>query len=352
MARIDSFFKLMGEQKASDLHLSTNNPPMLRINGELVRVDYPALQNDELKAMVYEIAPEGKIKIFEETSDIDFGYEVPGMARYRANFFQQKYGISAVFRLIPSTVLTVDELGLPPVLRKFSMLKKGLVLVTGPTGSGKSTTLAAMMDYANLQRHDHIITVEDPIEFVHRSQNCLVQHREVGVHTRSFAAALRGALREDPDILLVGEMRDLETIELALTAAATGHLVFGTLHTSSASKAVDRIIDVFPTDQQNQIRATLAESLKGVIAQNLFKRIDKPGRVAALEILVVDMAIANLVREGKTHQIPGMIQPLDDAIMEHLRNARISPEEAYDKAIDKKKFRPFLKEAPADGSEE
>ena len=360
MARIDSFFKLMGEQKASDLHLSTNNPPMLRINGELVRVDYPALRNDELKAMVYEIAPEGKIKIFEETSDIDFGYEVPGMARYRANFFQQKYGISAVFRLIPSNVLTVEDLGLPPVLKKFPMLKKGLVLVTGPTGSGKSTTLAAMMDYANLHRHDHIITVEDPIEFVHRSQNCLVQHREVGVHTRSFAAALRGALREDPDILLVGEMRDHETIELALTAAATGHLVFGTLHTSSASKAVDRIIDVFPTNQQNQIRATLAESLKGVIAQNLFKRIDKPGRVAALEILVVDMAIANLVREGKTHQIPGMIQvgkkkgnqPLDDAIMEHLRHARISPEEAYDKAIDKKKFRPFLKEPPMDGADE
>jgi twitching motility protein PilT len=349
MARIDSFFKLMGEQKASDLHLSTNNPPMLRINGELVRVDYPPLRNDELKSMVYEIAPEGKIKTFEETSDIDFGYEVPGMARYRANFFQQKYGISAVFRLIPSNVMTVEDLGLPPVLKKFPMLKKGLILVTGPTGSGKSTTLAAMMDYANLHRHDHIITVEDPI-----------QHREVGVHTRSFAAALRGALREDPDILLVGELRDHETIELALTAAATGHLVFGTLHTSSASKAVDRIIDVFPTNQQNQIRATLAESLKGVVAQNLFKRIDKPGRVAALEILVVDMAIANLVREGKTHQIPGMIQvgkkkgnqPLDDAIMEHLRHARISPEEAYDKGIDKKKFRPFLKEPPLDGADE
>jgi twitching motility protein PilT len=256
--------------------------------------------------------------------------------------------------------VTVDKLDLPPVLKRFPMLKKGLVLVTGPTGSGKSTTLAAMMDHANLQRHDHIITVEDPIEFVHRSQNCLVQHREVGVHTRSFAAALRGALREDPDIVLVGEMRDLETIELALTAAATGHLVFGTLHTSSASKAVDRIIDVFPTTQQNQIRTTLAESLKGVIAQNLFKRIDKPGRVAALEILVVDTAIANLVREGKTHQIPGMIQvgkkkgnqPLDDAIMEHLRHARIAPEEAYDKCLDKKRFRQFLKEPPTDTSDE
>ena len=360
MSRIDAFFKLMAEQKASDLHLATNNPPMLRINGDLVRVDFPPLNNDELKAMVYEIAPEGKIKIFEETSDVDFGYEVPGVARYRANFFQQKYGISAVFRSIPSNVQTVEDLALPPVLKKFPMLKKGLILVTGPTGSGKSTTLAAMIDYANLHRQDHIITVEDPIEFVHRSQNCLVQHREVGIHTRSFAAALRGALREDPDILLVGELRDLETIELALTAAATGHLVFGTLHTSSASKAVDRIIDVFPTNQQNQIRATLAESLKGVIAQNLFKRIDKPGRIAGLEILVVDMAISNLVREGKTHQIPGMIQvgkkkgnqPLDDTIMDHLRNMRITPEEAYDKSLDKKKFRPFLKEPPADASEE
>jgi twitching motility protein PilT len=360
MSRIDSFFKLMSEQNASDLHLSTNNPPMLRIHGELVRVNYPPLQNDDLKAMVYEIAPEAKIKVFEETNDVDFGYEVPGVARYRANFFQQKYGISAVFRSIPSNVLTLEELNMPPVLKRFPMLKKGLVLATGPTGSGKSTTLAAMVDYANLKRQDHIITIEDPIEFVHRSQNCLVNHREVGVHTRSFASGLRGALREDPDVLLVGEMRDLETIELALTAAATGHLVFGTLHTSSAAKAVDRIIDVFPTNQQNQIRTTLGESLKGVIAQNLFKRIDKPGRVSALEILVVDMAIANLIREGKTHQIPGMIQvgkkkgnqPLDDAIMDHLRNMRIAPEEAYEKAIDKKKFRQFLKEPPLDISEE
>src|SRR5215210_59905 len=360
MARIDSFFKFMTEQNASDLHLSTGNQPMLRIHGELVRVDAPPLASDDLKALVYEIAPETKIKTFEETGDIDFGYEYPGFARFRANFLNQKSGIASVFRLIPSKVLTMEELNLPPVLKKFAMLKKGLVLVTGPTGSGKSTTLAAMIDYANLQRKDHIITVEDPIEFVHRSQQSLVNQREVGMHTKSFASALRGALREDPDILLVGEMRDLETIELALTAAATGHLVFGTLHTSSAAKAVDRIIDVFPSSQQNQIRATLAESLKGVIAQNLFKRIDKPGRVAALEILVVDMAIANLVREAKTHQIPGMIQvgkkkgnqPLDDAIMDHLRHTRISPEEAYDKAVDKKKFRPFLKEPPADGSDE
>src|ERR1041385_7070456 len=275
MARIDSFFKFMKEQNASDLHLSTGNPPMLRIHGELVRVDMPPLENDDLKGLVYEIAPEHKIKLFEETGDADFGYEYPGFARYRANFFNQKSGIAAVFRLIPSKVLTADELGLPPVLKKFAMLKKGLVLVTGPTGSGKSTTLAAMVDWANRHRRDHIITVEDPIEFVHESKNCLVNHREVGLHTRSFASALRGALREDPDVILVGEMRDLETIELAITAAATGHLVFGTLHTQSAAKTVDRIIDVFPAEQQNKIRATLSEALKGVVAQNLILLIGR-----------------------------------------------------------------------------
>ncbi len=359
MARIDTFFRFMLEQKASDLHLSTGSQPILRINGELIRVDSPVLENDDLKALVYEIAPEIKIKQFEETGDVDFGYEYPGVARFRANFFNQKYGIATVFRIIPSKVYTMEDLGLPPVLKKFAMLSKGMVLVTGPTGSGKSTTLAAMVDYANVHRKDHIITVEDPIEFVHRSQNSLVNHREIGVHTKSFGAALRGALREDPDVILVGEMRDLETIELALTAAATGHLVFGTLHTSSAPKTIDRIIDVFPTSQQNQIRATLSESLKGVIAQNLFKRIDKPGRVAGLEILVVDSPIGNLIREGKTHQIPGMMQvgkkkgnqPLDDSIMEHLRAARISPEEAYEKAFDKKKFRALLKDAPDDWDE-
>src|SRR5271163_4875882 len=280
MARIDTYFKFMKEQDASDLHLSTGNQPMLRIHGELVRVDSPPLENDDLKALVYEIAPEQKVKVFEETGDVDFGYEYPGFARYRANFLNQKNGIAAVFRLIPSKVLTLEQLGLPPVLKRFSMLKKGMVLVTGPTGSGKSTTLAAMVDDANLHRRDHIITVEDPIEFVHRSQQCRVNHREVGVHTKSFAAALRGALREDPDIIMVGEMRDLETIELALTAAATGHLVFGTLHTSNAPKTIDRIIDVFPTNQQNQVRAGLSESLKGVVAQNLFKRVDVAGRCA------------------------------------------------------------------------
>jgi twitching motility protein PilT len=361
MAKIDAFFNLMFEQKASDLHLSSGNPPILRINGELHRVDYPPLESDHLKAMLYEITPEYKIKVYEECGDVDFGYEIPSVSRFRANFFNQKYGCAAVFRQIPSKVLSFEDFEkfdapLPSVLKKFSMLHKGLVVVTGPTGSGKSTTLAAMVDYANKNRRDHILTVEDPIEFVHESKNCLVNHREVGLHTKSFASALKGALREDPDIILVGELRDLETIELALTAASTGHLVFGTLHTQSAAKTVDRIIDVFPAEQQNKIRATLSEALKGVVAQNLFKRIDKKGRVAALEILVFTTAIANLVREGKTHQIPGMIQvgkkignqPLDDAIMDHLKMKRIAPEEAYDKALDKKKFRPFLTTPPDD----
>src|SRR5216117_1508944 len=356
MAKIDAFFNLMDEVGASDLHLASGSQPILRVRGELERVKFPPLENDELKSMLYEIAPDFKVKIFEETGDVDFGYEIPGKARYRANFFNQKYGVAAVFRQIPSKILTIEQLGLPPIMKKFAALHKGLVLVTGPTGSGKSTTLAAIVDYANKIRKDHIITVEDPIEFVHSSQGCLVNHREVGMHTRSFASALRGALREDPDIILVGEMRDLETIELALTAASTGHLVFGTLHTQSAAKTVDRIIDVFPGEQQNKIRATLSEALKGVVAQNLFRRIDKKGRCAALEILVFTTAIANLVREGKTHQIPGMIQvgkklgnqPLDDAIMEHLRMRRISPEEAYDKCLDKKKFRTFLPHPPDD----
>ena len=359
MAKIDSFFNLMFEQKASDVHLSAGNNPMLRINGELQRVEHPPLENDALKAMLYEIAPEYKLKIFEETGDVDFGYEIPNISRFRANFFNQKNGIGAVFRQIPSKVLSFEDFEkfdapLPPVLKKFAMLHKGLVIVTGPTGSGKSTTLATMIDYVNKNRRDHIITMEDPIEFVHESKNCLVNQREVGMHTKSFSAGLKGALREDPDVVLIGEMRDLETIEMAILAANTGHLVFGTLHTPSAAKTVDRIIDVFPADQQNKIRTTLSESLKGIIAQNLFKRIDKKGRVAALEILVFTTAIANLVREGKTHQIPGMIQvgkrlgnqPLDDAIMEHVRMKRISPEEAYDKSLDKRKFRALLAHPP------
>lgn len=354
MAKIDAFFKLMNEQGASDLYLVAGSQPILRVHGDMERIKYKALDNDELKAMLYEIAPENKIKVFEETGDVDFAYEIPNLARYRANYFQQKWGVGAVFREIPSTILTSEQLGLPKVVTKLSMLHKGMVLVTGPTGSGKSTTLAAMMDYVNRNKKSHIITVEDPVEFVHKSQSCIVNHREIGVHTKGFKSALRGALREDPDIILVGEMRDLETIELALEAASTGHLVFGTLHTQSAAKTIDRVIDVFPAHQQSQIRTTLSESLKGVIAQNLFKRIDKKGRMAVLEILVVTPAVSNLIREGKTFQIPSAIQTgkkygmqsLDDAILIALEEKKISPEDAYDKAIVKERFVQFLSSPP------
>jgi len=354
MAKIDAFFKLMAEQGASDLHLVSGQQPILRVRGEMERVKYDVLKNDELRAMLYEIAPEVKIKQFEETGDVDFGYEIPGLARYRANFFNQKNGCAAVFRQIPTKVLSAEQLGLPPILTKAAMLRKGLVLVTGPTGSGKSTTLAGIIDYANKNRKDHILTVEDPIEFVHESQGCIVNHREVGLHTKSFGAALRGALREDPDIILVGEMRDLETIRLAVEAAATGHLVFGTLHTQSAAKTVDRVIEVFPAEEQAQIRNTLSTSLRIVVAQNLFKRVDVKGRCSALEILVCTAAIGNLIRDAKTFQIPSAIQTgkkigmqtLDDAILDLLNKKWIAPEEAYEKAIDKTRFAQFLKTPP------
>ncbi|OQX64566.1 MAG: type IV pili twitching motility protein PilT [Desulfococcus sp. 4484_242] len=359
MAQIDAFFKLMNEQGASDLHLMAGQQPVLRIQGDLERVKYKELDNDTLKAMLYEIAPEEKVKVFEETGDVDFAYEIPGLARYRANFFEQKNGVGAVFREIPSTILTCEQLGLPPVVRKLASLPRGLVLVTGPTGSGKSTTLAAIIDEANKTRKDHILTIEDPIEFVHKSAKAIVNHREVGLHTKSFAAALRGALREDPDIILVGEMRDLETISLAIEASATGHLVFGTLHTTSAAKTVDRVIEVFPVSQQEQIRNTLADGLRAVVAQNLFKRIDKKGRCAALEIMIATPAVRNLIREGKTFQIPSMIQTgkkygmqtLDDAIMNLLNKKMISPDDAYAKSNDKSKFLPFLKNPPTDFTE-
>jgi twitching motility protein PilT len=359
MAQIDAFFKLMNDQGASDLHLMSGQQPVLRIQGDLERVKYRELDNDSLKAMLYEIAPEEKVKVFEESGDVDFAYEIPGLARYRANFFEQKNGVGAVFREIPSTVLTCEQLGLPPVVRKLASLPRGLVLVTGPTGSGKSTTLAAIIDEANKTRKDHILTIEDPIEFVHKSAKAIVNHREVGLHTKTFSAALRGALREDPDIILVGEMRDLETISLAIEASATGHLVFGTLHTTSAAKTVDRVIEVFPVTQQEQIRNTLADGLRAVVAQNLFKRIDKKGRCAALEIMIATPAVRNLIREGKTFQIPSMIQTgkkygmqtLDDAIMNFLNKKMISADDAYAKSNDKSKFLPFLKNPPTDFTE-
>ncbi len=359
MAKIDAFFKLMNEQGASDLHLAAGAPPALRIRGDIERVKYKVLDNDDLRGMLYEIAPEQKIKLFEETGDVDFGYEIPGLARYRANFFMQKNGVGAVFREIPSAIMTAEQLGLPAVVSKLASLPRGLVLVTGPTGSGKSTTLAAIVDVANRVRKDHIITVEDPIEFVHTSQGCIVNHREVGVHTQSFSAALRGALREDPDIILVGEMRDLETISLAVEAASTGHLVFSTLHTSSAYKTVDRVIEVFPSQEQPLIRSTLSDGLRAVIAQTLFKRIDRKGRVVALEILIASPAVRNLIREGKTHQIPSMIQTgkkygmvlLDDSIMDLYKKGMVSAEEGYAKANEKSRFRPLLTAPPADFTE-
>jgi len=359
MAKIDAFFKLMNEQGASDLHLVAGQPPSLRIRGDIERIKYKVLDSDDLRSMLYEIAPEEKIKLFEETGDVDFGYEIKGLARYRANFFMQHNGVGAVFREIPSIIMTAEQLGLPPVISKLGSLPRGLVVVTGPTGSGKSTTLAAIIDVANRKRKDHIITIEDPIEFVHQSQGCIVNHREVGLHTQSFSSALRGALREDPDIILVGEMRDLETISLAIEAASTGHLVFGTLHTTSAAKTVDRIIEVFPSSEQAQIRSTLSDGLRAVIAQVLFKRIDKKGRCAALEILIATPAARNLIRESKTHQLASTIQTgkkygmllLDDAIMELYNKGWISPDEAYAKANDKARFRPLLKNPPTDFTE-
>jgi twitching motility protein PilT len=359
MAKIDAFFKLMHEQNASDLHLMAGQPPALRVHGDVERVKYKVLGNDELRAMLYEIVAEDRIKTFEETGDVDFGYEIPGLARYRANFFMQKNGVGAVFREIPSTILTCDQLGLPPVISKLATLPRGLIIVTGPTGSGKSTTLAAVIDEANRKRSDHIITVEDPIEFVHQSQGCLVNQREVGIHTRSFDAALRGALREDPDIILVGEMRDLVTMRLAIEAASTGHLVFSTLHTTSAAKTVDRIVEVFPADEQGQIRSTLADGVRAIISQTLFKRIDQKGRIPALEILIATPAVRNLIREAKSHQIPSSIQTgkkygmqlLDDAIMELYNKGHISADDAYMKANEKSRFRPLLKSPPTDFTE-
>jgi twitching motility protein PilT len=271
----------------------------------------------------------------------------------------QRNGVGAVFREIPSTIMTAEQLGLPPVVSKLATLPRGLVLVTGPTGSGKSTTLASIIDVANRARKDHIITVEDPIEFVHQSQGCIVNHREVGLHTETFSTALRGALREDPDIILVGEMRDLETISLAVEAASTGHLVFSTLHTSSAYKTVDRVIEVFPSHEQPLIRSTLSDGLRAVVAQTLFKRVDRKGRIVALEILIANPAVRNLIREGKTHQIPSMIQTgkkygmilLDDYIMDLFQSNKISADEAYAKANEKARFRPLLKAPPTDFTE-
>lgn len=350
MARIDALFKMMKEQGASDLHLSTGNPPIFRLHGEMERLNFKPLSNDELKVIIFEILSEKQQAHFEEFKDLDFAYQVEGLARFRGNVLMTHRGIAAVFRIIPSKILSADDLSLPEGVRRMTQFKKGLVLVTGPTGSGKSTTLAGMIDLINSTRKEHILTLEDPLEFIHENKLSLLNQRQIGDHTESFGSALKAALREDPDIILVGEMRDLTTIQLAMSAAETGHLVFGTLHTNTAAKTIDRIIDVFPTDQQEQVRAMLSESLKGVVCQQLLKTADGKGRVAALEIMLGTPAIGNLIREAKTFQIPSIIQTakkdgmqlMDQHLLDLLKTKRINPSEAYRCAIDKKQFEQYL----------
>ncbi|HHT9118655.1 MAG TPA: type IV pilus twitching motility protein PilT [Candidatus Hypogeohydataceae bacterium YC38] len=322
------------EQGASDLHISSGEPPIIRIHGDVRKIDMPLLSKEQVHAMLYDVLNDQQRKVFEEKKEIDFAIDLKGIARFRVNAFYQSRGEAIVFRTIPTKVMTLEELGLPKILSDLTEKSKGLVLVTGPTGSGKSTTLAAMIDYINRREKCHIITVEDPIEFVYEPKMCLINQRELGAHTHSFANALRSALREDPDVILVGEMRDLETISLAMTAAETGHLVFGTLHTSSAAKTVDRVIDVFPPEQQSQIRTMFSESIEAVITQTLLKKKDGKGRVAALEIMIGTPAIRNLIREGKIAQIPGMMQTgkqfgmqtMDAALVELYKKGVVSKE--------------------------
>ncbi len=304
---ITELLAFSAKQKASDLHLSAGLPPMIRVDGDIRRLNVPAMEDREVRKLIYDIMADRQRRDYEEFFETDFSFEVPGVSRFRVNVFNHARGAGAVFRTIPSEVLTLEDLGLGTIFRQLSMLPRGLVLVTGPTGSGKSTTLAAMIDYVNDNRYEHILTIEDPVEFVHRSKRCLINQREVHRDTHGFAPALRSALREDPDVILVGEMRDLETIRLALTAAETGHLVFGTLHTTSAAKTIDRIIDVFPGDEKSMVRSMLSESLQAVISQTLLKRIGG-GRVAAHEILVATAAVRNLIREDKVAQIYSAIQ--------------------------------------------
>jgi twitching motility protein PilT len=356
MAYIDAFFQVLIDAGASDLHLAEGQPPKIRRHGEIVPIREEILERDEATHMLSEICTPKRWEAFEQTGDLDFAYEMNEAARFRCNYLKQANGYGAVFRLIPTKIATLEQLGVPSVIKDFGKMRGGLVLVTGPTGSGKSTTLAALMDFINTNYSRHIVTVEEPIEFVHNNKRSIITQREVPEHAKTFPTGLKAALREDADIVLVGEMRDLETIQLALTAAETGLLVFGTLHTNNARKTVDRMIDVFPSDQQAQVRTMLSASLRGVIAQLLMKKADGSGRVAVNEILVVNSAAAAIIREGATQKLQDVIvggraegmQFMDDAIWAQLQQGVVSPHEAYMKAIDKGRFKNFL---PAEEAE-
>jgi len=342
---ISELLAFVVKNKASDLHLSAGLPPMIRVHGDVRRINLPPMEHKDVHAMVYDIMNDGQRKAYEENLECDFSFAIPNLARFRVNAFVQNRGAGAVMRTIPSKVLSLEDLKAPAIFKEISEQPRGIVLVTGPTGSGKSTTLAGMINYINENEYGHILTVEDPIEFVHESKKCLINQREVGPHTLSFSNALRSALREDPDVILVGEMRDLETIRLALTAAETGHLVFGTLHTSSAAKTMDRVIDVFPAQEKEMVRAMLSESLRAVISQALLKRVGG-GRVAAHEIMIGTPAIRNLIREGKVAQMYSAIQTgvkdgmqtLDQCLQELLAKGVITREEARFKAQNKESF--------------
>jgi twitching motility protein PilT len=353
LAELDKFFTFLDKNKGSDLHLASNSKPMVRIHGTMVPINIEPLPPQTVEKMLLEIMPSRNQEEYRGTHDTDFAYELAGVARFRCNAFRDRHGPGGVFRIIPTKILTADDLGLPPAVREFCNMPKGLVLVTGPTGSGKSTTLCAMIDLINQTRKDHIITIEDPIEFVHENKMCMINQREVHGHTESFARALRAALREDPDIVLVGEMRDLETTHIAIETAETGHLVFGTLHTTTASSTVDRLIDQFPADRQEQIRVMLGNNLKGIVAQTLLKKKDGKGRVAALEVLVVTTAISNVIREKKSFQIPSLMQVnakvgmvcLNDALVKLVLEDKVEPAEALSKAVDKEDLRTKLRVA-------
>mgnify|MGYP000603713265 FL=1 len=342
---ITELLTFSAKNKASDLHISAGEPPMIRVDGDIKRINLPSMEHKEVYAMVYDIMNDKQRKDFEEFLETDFSFEIPGLARFRVNAFNQNRGCGAVFRTIPSEVLSLEDLGAPEIFKEISDNPKGIVLVTGPTGSGKSTTLAAMVDYKNDKDNEHILTIEDPIEFVHKSKKCLVNQREVHRDTLGFSEALRSALRQDPDIILVGELRDLETIRLALTAAETGHLVFGTLHTSSAAKTIDRIIDVFPAAEKDMVRSMLSESLRAVISQTLLKKVGG-GRIAAHEIMIGTPAIRNLIREAKVPQMYSAIQTgaavgmqtLDQCLQDLVRRQQITKGEAHPRAIEKSLF--------------